>query len=94
MHDPVVDYCADEKIAFIPWFPLEVGSLAAPDGPLAEIARDYGAAPGQLALAWLLARSTTMLPIPGTASIDHLEENIAAAGIALSTTALSTLTDL
>jgi aryl-alcohol dehydrogenase-like predicted oxidoreductase len=93
-HDPVVDYCADEKIAFIPWFPLEVGSLAAPDGPLAEVARTYGATPGQLALAWLLARSPSMLPIPGTSSIAHLEENLGAAGIELSTAALATLADL
>jgi pyridoxine 4-dehydrogenase len=68
---------------FIPWFPLAVGRLAEPGGPLDEIARRHDATPAQIALAWLLARSPVMLPIPGTSSIDHFEENLAAADLEL-----------
>jgi len=71
-------------IGFIPWFPLATGRLAEPGGPLDRIARDRHATPGQIALAWLLARSPVMLPIPGTSSVEHLEENLAAADIDLS----------
>jgi pyridoxine 4-dehydrogenase len=67
-----------------PLVPLETGSLAAPDGPLTEAAERHGASPAQLALAWLLHRSPVMLPIPGTSSVDHLEENLRAAAIELS----------
>jgi len=72
------------QIGFIPWFPLATGRLADPGGPLERIAREHDATPAQIALAWLLARSAVMLPIPGTSSIEHLEENVAASGIELS----------
>ena len=80
--DYVVDYCEKHAIAFIPWFPLGAGKLAGK--VLDEIARAHGASPNQVALAWLLRRSPMMLPIPGTSSIEHLEENIAAASLKLS----------
>jgi aryl-alcohol dehydrogenase-like predicted oxidoreductase len=82
-HEAVVDYCEREAIGFIPWYPLAAGSLAAPGGRLERMARDYGATPMQIALAWLLRRSPTMLPIPGTSRVSHLEENVAAAAISL-----------
>ena len=80
--DPVVDYCEREGLAFIPWYPLGAGSLERPKA-LARVARKHGATVMQVALAWLLARSPVMLPIPGTSRIDHLEENVAAAGLGL-----------
>jgi aryl-alcohol dehydrogenase-like predicted oxidoreductase len=82
-HEAVVDHCAQHGIGFIPWFPLAVGKLADTGGPLADIARSHDASPGQLALAWLLRRSPVMLPIPGTGSVAHLEENCAAAAVEL-----------
>ena len=81
--EDVLDACERDGIGFIPWFPLATGDLARPGGPLDELARMHDAAPGQLALAWLLARSPVMLPIPGTGSVEHLEENVAAASIQL-----------
>ncbi|MGZ6669925.1 MAG: aldo/keto reductase [Solirubrobacteraceae bacterium] len=80
----VLDECERKGIAVIPWFPLSTGKLATDGGPLAQIAERHGATAAQVALAWLLHRSAVMLPIPGTASVKHLEENVAAAGIALS----------
>jgi aryl-alcohol dehydrogenase-like predicted oxidoreductase len=82
--EDVLDHCEREGIGFIPWFPLAVGRLAEPGGPLDKIAAAHDAAPGQVALAWLLARSPVMLPIPGTSSVEHLEENLAATRIELS----------
>jgi aryl-alcohol dehydrogenase-like predicted oxidoreductase len=82
--EELLDYSAANGIGFIPWFPLATGELAKPGSPLAELAAGRGASPSQLALAWLLHRSPVMLPIPGTASVSHLEDNVAAAGIALS----------
>lgn len=82
--EPLVDAATEQGIAFIPWFPLAAGPLAAPDGPLQKIAAEHNATPSQLALAWLLKRSPVMLPIPGTSSVAHLEENVAAAEITLS----------
>ncbi|HYP47022.1 MAG TPA: aldo/keto reductase [Thermoleophilaceae bacterium] len=82
--EDVLEECEREGIGFIPWFPLAVGDLARPGGPLDEAARGHGAEPGQVALAWLLARSPVMLPIPGTSSIEHLEENMRAAELELS----------
>ena len=82
--EELLEYSESNDIAFIPWFPLATGKLAEPGGPLAEIAGRLGATPSQLALAWLLHRSPVMLPIPGTSSIDHLEDNIAAATVQLS----------
>ncbi len=79
----VVDYCERKQVGFIPWYPLATGKLAKKGGPLAEIAAKHNAAPSQIALAWLLQRSPVMLPIPGTSSVGHLDENMAAAGIRL-----------
>jgi aryl-alcohol dehydrogenase-like predicted oxidoreductase len=82
-HDAVVDYCTEQGIGFIPWYPLNTGDLAE-DERLRDIANNYDAQPSQIALAWLLERSPVMLPIPGTSSIAHLEENVAARDIDLS----------
>jgi aryl-alcohol dehydrogenase-like predicted oxidoreductase len=82
--EDVLDYAEAQGIAFIPWFPLATGQLAGPDSPLSSIAQSQHATPSQLALAWLLRRSPVMLPIPGTSSVAHLEENVAAAAISLS----------
>ena len=89
--EDVLDFCEREGIGFIPWFPLAVGDLARPGGPLDEIAARHDAAPGQIALAWLLWRSPVMLPIPGTSSVAHLEENIAAAALELDEEELAAL---
>jgi pyridoxine 4-dehydrogenase len=82
--EDVLAECERDGIAFIPWFPLSTGKLATPGGPLAQVAGRHRATPAQIALAWLLHRSAVMLPIPGTASLQHLEENVAAAQIELS----------
>ncbi|MEA2365884.1 MAG: pyridoxine 4-dehydrogenase [Thermoleophilaceae bacterium] len=82
--EDVLEECERQGIGFIPWFPLATGRLAEPGGPLDRIAREHDATPAQIALAWLLARSRVMLPIPGTSSIKHLEENVAATRIELS----------
>lgn len=81
--EPLLDHCAEHGIAFIPWFPLATGKLSNPGGPLDTLSNEIGATPSQLALAWLLERSPVMLPIPGTTSVAHLEENVAAAQIKL-----------
>ena len=83
-HEDVVDYCEKNGIAFIPWFPVASGKLAQPGGVLDESAKQHGATVSQLSLAWLLHRSKVMLPIPGTSSVEHLEENVAAANVTLS----------
>jgi len=82
--EDVLEVCESLGIGFIPWFPLATGRLAEPAGPLDRIAREHDATPAQIALAWLLARSPMMLPIPGTSSIEHLEEDLAATRIELS----------
>ncbi len=82
--EDVLAHCEAKGIGFIPWYPLGAGSLARQGSPLDEIARKHGAAPSQIALAWVLKRSPVMLPIPGTSKVSHLEENVAAAGIELS----------
>jgi aryl-alcohol dehydrogenase-like predicted oxidoreductase len=82
--EDVLDYCEREGLGFIPWFPIATGRLASADGPLSALAKQAGATPAQLALAWLLRRSPVMLPIPGTGSVEHLEENVASADIELS----------
>jgi pyridoxine 4-dehydrogenase len=82
--EDVLDYCEREGIGFIPWFPVAAGDLAKPGGVLDEIAKEHDATHAQLALAWLLKRSPVMLPIPGTGSVAHLEENCAAADVVLS----------
>ena len=92
--EDVLDYCTEHGIGFIPWFPLATGRLADPDGPLAELSARYGASASQLALAWLLKRSPVMLPIPGTSSVAHLEDNIGAAAIDLDDATFSVLSQL
>ncbi len=82
--EAVLGYCETNGIGFIPWYPLAAGDLAKPGGTLDTIARKLGAAPSQVALAWVLKRSPVMLPIPGTGNLSHLQENVAAAAIALS----------
>jgi aryl-alcohol dehydrogenase-like predicted oxidoreductase len=82
-NEPVLERCEELGIAFLPWYPLDAGALARPGGPLDEVAAKHEATPGQVALAWLLARSPVMLPIPGTSSVGHLEENVAAASLRL-----------
>jgi pyridoxine 4-dehydrogenase len=81
--EEVLEVCAAAGIAFLPWFPVAVGALARSGGPLDAMASTLGATPAQLALAWLLHRSPVMVPIPGTSSLEHLEENVAAAGLEL-----------
>jgi aryl-alcohol dehydrogenase-like predicted oxidoreductase len=82
--EDVLGECTREGIAFLPWYPLEAGGSAGGKGALARVAAHHQATPAQIAIAWLLARSPVVLPIPGTSSIAHLEENVAAAGIQLS----------
>jgi aryl-alcohol dehydrogenase-like predicted oxidoreductase len=89
--EDVLDRCESDRTAFIPWFPLATGSLARPGGPLDDIARSHDATPGQVALAWLLHRSPVMLPIPGTSSVEHLEENVGAAELEFSEDELAPL---
>jgi pyridoxine 4-dehydrogenase len=82
--EPVLEYCEQHGIGFIPWYPLAAGSLAAPGGVVATLAERLRASPAQVALAWVLKRSPVLLPIPGTSSVRHLEENTAAATLELS----------
>ncbi|MET7969276.1 aldo/keto reductase [Micromonospora sp. NPDC005305] len=82
--EDVLNHCERNDLAFIPWFPIATGNLARPGGPLDAISTDHGATPAQLALAWLLRRSPVVLPIPGTSSVAHLEENVAGAEVRLS----------
>jgi aryl-alcohol dehydrogenase-like predicted oxidoreductase len=81
--EPVLEYCEAQNMGFIPWFPVASGKLAQPGGPVDHVAKATGATPAQVALAWLLRRSPVMLPIPGTSTTRHLEENCAAANIEL-----------
>ena len=90
--EDVLDYAEANSIAFIPWFPLATGKLAAAGGPLDAAAQRHDATPSQLALAWLLRRSPVMLPIPGTSSVEHLEDNTAAALIELTDDEFAALT--
>jgi pyridoxine 4-dehydrogenase len=90
-HEDVLEHCESEGIGFIPWFPLAAGDLAKPGGPVAEAAEAHDATPGQIALAWLLQHSEVMLPIPGTGSVEHLVENVAAADIELTDEEIATL---
>lgn len=82
-HEDVLDYCTREGIAFIPWYPVAAGKLAQPGGKLDEAAKRHNVTTSQLSIAWLLHRSPVLLPIPGTSSIAHLEENVKAADISL-----------
>ena len=81
--EAVLQACEREGVGFLPWYPLATGRLTRPGGPLDEVARRRGATPSQVALAWLLGHSPAMLPIPGTSSVAHLEENVAAATLKL-----------
>lgn len=92
--EDVLDYCEREGLGFIPWFPIATGRLAGRDGPLSVLAKQAGATPAQLALAWLLRRSPVMLPIPGTNSVGHLEENVAGAQLELTDEQFSALSGL
>jgi pyridoxine 4-dehydrogenase len=89
--DGLIDICTTARIVFIPFYPLAKGRLARPDSPVARIAERYHATPGQIALAWLLRRSPVMLPIPGTSSLAHFEENLGAASIRLTAEEFQTL---
>jgi pyridoxine 4-dehydrogenase len=84
VHEDVLEYCEKEGIAFIPWFPVAAGKLAQPGGKLDAAAKKHGATVSQLSLAWLLKHSPVILPIPGTSSVEHLEENMKAANVRLS----------
>jgi pyridoxine 4-dehydrogenase len=90
--EPLLEYAEANGIGFIPWFPLATGALARDGGPLQQIAARLNASPAQLALAWLLRRSPVMLPIPGTSSVAHLEDNLAAADLVLSDDDVTALT--
>jgi pyridoxine 4-dehydrogenase len=79
--EDVLEYCEREKMGFIPWFPLAAGRISKTDSPIRRVAAQLKATPSQVALAWLLARSPLMLPIPGTSRVEHLEENVVAAGL-------------
>jgi pyridoxine 4-dehydrogenase len=93
-HEDVVAYCTKHKLAFIPWFPVAAGKLAKPGGKLDAAAKKYGATVSQLSLAWLLHHSPVILPIPGTSSVEHLEENIAAAEVNLTDAEWKEIEDL
>ncbi|NYG56548.1 aldo/keto reductase [Nocardioides perillae] len=90
---PLLEVCEAEGIGFIPWFPLATGELSQTDGPLADAARRHDASPSQLALAWLLQRSPVVLPIPGTKSVEHLEDNLRAADLELTDEEVAALED-
>ena len=91
--EDVLRYAEANDIAFLPWFPLATGQLARPGGPLDRVAAHLGASPSQAALAWLLRRSPVVLPIPGTSSVEHLEDNVAAASLELSPADFEALSD-
>lgn len=93
-YEQMVDHCEQVGVGFIPWFPLATGRLAAPGGPLARVAERLKATPSQVAIAWLLARSPVMLPIPGTSSVRHLEENLGGALLELDESDLRALSEL
>jgi aryl-alcohol dehydrogenase-like predicted oxidoreductase len=89
--EDVLEYCERHKIGFIPWFPLAAGQLSGADSPIGRVAAQSKATPSQVALAWLLSRSPVILPIPGTSSVKHLEENVAAVELNLSEDAMQEL---
>jgi aryl-alcohol dehydrogenase-like predicted oxidoreductase len=92
--EDVLEYCEKEKMAFIPWFPLAAGQVSGPNSPVSRVAARLHASPSQIALAWLLARSPVMLPIPGTSKVAHLEENVAAADLKIDKNAMQELSGL
>jgi pyridoxine 4-dehydrogenase len=89
--EAVLTACQEQGLAFLPWFPLATGDLARPGGPLDEVASSHDATPAQVALAWLLGHSPVMVPIPGTGSIEHFEENLGATELELSESELDSL---
>jgi aryl-alcohol dehydrogenase-like predicted oxidoreductase len=92
-HEDVLEYCEQNGLAFIPWFPVAAGKLARPGGKLDELANHHEVSVSQLSIAWLLHRSPVMLPIPGTSSVAHLEENMKAAEISLSDAEMKEIED-
>ncbi len=92
--DDVVDYAQSQGMAFVPWFPLNTGKLVGANSPLSNMAKKYGVSEAQIALAWLLKRSPNIIPIPGTSSIKHLEDNVAAASFDLSDDDFESLSEL
>ena len=92
--EALLDHCTEHQIGFIPWFPVASGDLAKPGGVLDEAAKKHDASVAQLALAWLLKRSPVMLPIPGTSSVAHLEENVAASTLELTDDEFNSLSAL
>jgi len=91
--EDVLDVCEQQGIAFIPWYPIASGDLARPGGALERIATEHGATPAQVSLAWLFHRSPVMIPIPGTSSVSHLEENVAARDLELTDDDLKQIED-
>jgi pyridoxine 4-dehydrogenase len=92
--EDVLEYCEKEKIGFIPWFPLAAGKLSGTASAISRVAARLKATPSQVALAWLLARSPVMLPIPGTSNLEHLDENVAAAGVKIDQTTMRELGEM
>ena len=92
--EDVLEVCGADGLGFLPWFPLATGELAKPGGMLDDVARNHGATPAQVALAWLLHHSPVTIPIPGTSSIDHFDENLAAAELELEPDELERLDEL
>jgi aryl-alcohol dehydrogenase-like predicted oxidoreductase len=90
----VVEYCEKKGIGFIPWFPLAAGQLSGRRSPIGRVAAEMKAAPSQVALAWLLSRSPVILPIPGTSSVEHLEENVAAGALRVDQNAMRELSKI
>ncbi|SDH04989.1 aldo/keto reductase [Nonomuraea jiangxiensis] len=91
--EDVLEHCERHDIGFVPWNPIAAGALATPDSPVVHVAKAAGATPSQVSLAWLLARSPVMLPIPGTSTVAHLEENLAASTVSLTPEQLSELSE-
>ncbi|MGB8890217.1 MAG: aldo/keto reductase [Candidatus Korobacteraceae bacterium] len=89
--EDVLNHCEEQKMGFIPWFPLAAGRVSQADSPIRRVAAGWKATPSQVALAWLLARSPVMLPIPGTSKVAHLEENVAAADLKIDESQLQEL---
>jgi aryl-alcohol dehydrogenase-like predicted oxidoreductase len=92
--EDVLDYCEEQSIGFIPWYPVASGELTRPGGKLSHLVTATGCTAAQLSLAWLLRRSPVVMPIPGTSSLEHLEENCASSGIDLSDETYEALTSL
>ncbi|MGD0299478.1 MAG: aldo/keto reductase [Bryobacteraceae bacterium] len=93
-YEDVLEYCEQQKLGFIPWFPLAAGKLAGARSTVSRVAAQLKATPSQVALAWLLARSPVILPIPGTSSVKHLEENVAAADLKIDENTMQALGEM